>query len=71
MKYTQTPPLRVALWNTPNVNVYSQIYTFPRNFCFFEKAVDFTIDFDYNKNVGSPFFVTFAFQNQFAGAFPW
>ena len=36
---------------------------------FFKKAVDFTIYFYYNKNVGSPFFVKFSFQIHFAGGF--
>ena len=36
---------------------------------FFKKAIDFTIYFYYNENVGSPFFVKFSFQNQFAGGF--
>ena len=48
---------------------FSNIH-FPSRCLFLERVVDFTISFYYNKNVGSPFFVKFFFQNQSAGTFP-
>ena len=47
-----------------------QIYTFPRNGGFFERAFDIRMSFNYNKYIGSPFFVTFAFKTQFTEDFP-
>ena len=42
---------------------------FPWQYVFFERAVDFSIYFYYNKDAGSPIFNKILDQNQFAGDF--